>query len=87
MVPGLEPSDIDEILDFILSRSDIRQIFFLWRSHLKDPKDDLVLEVAVESQSRYIVTQNTKDFSNISQFQLEAITPKDFLNLLMEDKS
>lgn len=87
MVPGLEPSDIDDILDFILSRSDIRQIFFLWRPHLKDPKDDLVLEVAVESQSRYIVTHNTKDFSNISQFQLEAITPKDFLNLLMEDKS
>lgn len=86
-VPGLAAKDIDDILDFILSQSDIRQIFFLWRPFLKDPKDDLVLEVAVESRSQYIVTHNTKDFNNVSLFGLKAITPRDFLEALKEDKS
>jgi predicted nucleic acid-binding protein len=54
---------------------------------LKDPKDDLVLEVAAESRSQFIVTHNTKDFNNVSLFGLKAITPRDFLEVLKEDKS
>jgi predicted nucleic acid-binding protein len=42
----------------------------------------MVLELAVASQSRFIITYNLKDFKNIQSFGIEAITPKEFLSIL-----
>ena len=58
--------------------------FYLWRPWLKDPKDDMVLELAVAAKSKYIITYNLKDFSNIQKFGIEAITPKKFLQIIEE---
>jgi putative PIN family toxin of toxin-antitoxin system len=79
LVSGLNDQDINDILDYILCQSSIRQIFYLWRPFLKDPQDDLVLEVAVESQSEYIVTFNKKDFSGIERFGIKVVTPQEFM--------
>lgn len=79
LVSGLNDQDINDILDYILYQSSIRQIFYLWRPFLKDPLDDLVLEVAVESQSEYIVTFNKKDFSGIEKFGIKVVTPQEFM--------
>lgn len=79
MLEGLGDEDIEAILDYVLSKSSIRKIFYLWRPFLKDPKDDLVLEVAVASQSNYIITFNKKDFKGIEKFDVTALTPKEFL--------
>lgn len=62
-----------------------QNIYFLWRPWLKDPKDDMVLETALASQSRYIVTHNLKDFINRSieeTFGIYPVSPKQFLNIL-----
>jgi len=59
-----------------------RQIYFLWRPFLRDPKDDLVLEVAVESESDFIISYNKKDFKNIGKFDLKVLTPQEFLKLI-----
>lgn len=53
--------------------------FFLWRPFLKDPKDDMVLELAVEAQCEYIVTFNQKDFVGSDQFGIAVVTPQEFL--------
>lgn len=79
MLEGLGEEDIEAILDYVLSKSSIRKIFYLWRPFLKDPKDDLILEVAAESQSKYIITFNKKDFKDIEKFGITALTPKEFL--------
>ena len=79
MLEGLENDDIEAILDYVLSKSSIRKIFYLWRPFLKDSKDDLVLEVAAESRSKYIITFNKKDFKGIEKFGVTALTPKEFL--------
>jgi len=79
MLVGLSVEDIEAILDYFLSKSNIRKIFYLWRPFLKDPKDDLVLEVAVESQSKYIITFNKKDFKGVDKFGIKVLTPKEFL--------
>ena len=70
---------INHILDRLCYHADLREIFYLWRPYLTDPKDDLVLELAVEANCSYIITYNIKDFKNIDKFGLEAITPKSFL--------
>ena len=79
LIIHLNAEDIDVILDFILSKSSIRKVFYLWRPILKDPKDDLVLEVAVESQSKYIITFNKKDFTGCELFAIQALTPQEFM--------
>ena len=76
---GLTENDIDAILDYILSQSNIREIFYLWRPFLKDPKDDLVLEVAVESRSEYIITFNKRDFRGVEKFGIKVVTPQEFM--------
>ncbi len=69
----------NSILDRLCYHADLREIFFLWRPYLKDPKDDLVLELAFEANCNSIVTYNLNDFKNIDKFGLKAITPKIFL--------
>ncbi len=81
---SLNHQDIDNILDYICKIADKREIFYLWRPHLKDPKDDLILELAVEAESDFIVTYNKKNFVNIDKFGLEALTPKEFLKKIGE---
>ena len=56
-----------------------RSIFFLWRPLLKDPQDDLVLELAVEAGVDGIVTFNTRDFGPAADFGLQLWTPAEFL--------
>ena len=77
----------EEILAFLRYLCKIanrQKIFYLWRPWLKDPKDDMVLELAVASNSQFIITYNLKDFSNIQKFGIKAITPKDFLHRIKE---
>ena len=81
LVSGLNSNDINSILDYFLSKSNIRKIFYLWRPFLKDQKDDLVLEVAVESQSEYIITFNTRDFSGCEKFGVKIVTPYEFMKV------
>ncbi len=81
LISHLNVNDIDSILDYFLSKSSIREIFYLWRPFLKDPKDDLVLEVAVESQSKYIITFNKKDFKDCDKFGIKAVTPQEFMKI------
>ena len=78
----LQESVIDDILDYLAELGDKREIYFLWRPFLKDPKDDLVLEVAVESKSDFIISYNKKDFKNVSKFGLKLLTPQEFLKLI-----
>lgn len=82
----LSDSQIDTVIDMLCKWSNPCQIYFLWRPFLKDAKDDFVLELAIESGSKYIITYNIKDFAGIDQFGLKAITPKAFLMLLGEEK-
>ncbi len=81
---GLSHSDIDDILDYICLVAEHREIFYLWRPCLKDPMDDMVLEVAVESESDFIVTHNIRDFNGIKHFGVKAITPRQFLEEIGE---
>jgi predicted nucleic acid-binding protein len=46
---------------------------------LRDPGDDLVLEVAVAGECASIVTYNVRDFVGSEQFGIRVQTPKEFL--------
>jgi putative PIN family toxin of toxin-antitoxin system len=75
----LTESDINNILDYLCKMANQQEVFFLWRPFLKDPKDDMILELAVAAQCEAIITYNKKDFVGVEQFGLQVITPKEFL--------
>lgn len=60
----------------------MQDIFYLWRPYLRDPDDDMVLELAVAARCSHIVTHNLRDFRDLESFGILAITPKDFIHLL-----
>lgn len=77
---------VSNILDYLCDAGRQRQIHFLWRPHARDPKDDMVLEVAVAGQCDCIVTYNKKDFVEAKSFGLDLMTPKEFLKKIGELK-
>ena len=78
----LKKKDIDDIVDYICTIANQWKIFYLWRPYLKYPKDDLVLELAVTSKSKFIVTYNKKDFQSIKTFGIRVVTPKELLKMI-----
>ena len=83
-VSRLTGDDIDSVLDYICSVAHHREIYFLWRPVLRDPKDDMVLEVAVEACCEFIVTHNLRDFRGVERFGIRAVTPSEFLREIGE---
>ena len=79
---ALSHKQVDIVLDNICALSKFQKIYFLWRPYLKDPKDDHVLEVAVASKTKMIVTHNLKDFKGVEKFGIKAIPPCKFLEVI-----
>jgi len=76
---AINASDVQDFLDFHCAVATHHQIFFLWRPFLPDPKDDMVLELAVKAGCDSVVTYNIRDFAGIERFGVSAVTPANFL--------
>lgn len=75
----IDATDIEALIEFHCSVATKHRIFFLWRPHLPDPKDDMVLELAVTAGCDSVVTYNTRDFVGIDKFGIRVIKPAEFL--------
>jgi putative PIN family toxin of toxin-antitoxin system len=78
----LSSAEKDDILDYLCSVAGQCKVHYLWRPCLKDPGDDMVLEVAVASEASGIVTFNRRDFKGIEAWGLKLYTPQDILKIL-----
>jgi putative PIN family toxin of toxin-antitoxin system len=76
---SLSESDVHDMLDYLCKMARRQEIFFLWRPLLRDPKDDLVAEVAVAAGCDAIVTYNRRDFAGIERFGIRVLTPAELL--------
>ena len=82
--PGLVPSafsrsDIMALCRFLAASAHAQDIYFLWPSFLPDPKDDMLLELAVAASATHIVTHNTRHFHSAESFGIRALAPAAFL--------
>lgn len=57
-------------------------IFFLWRPFLRDPKDDMILELAVKAGCEFIITYNVRDFAGVEQLVSKSSNLEHFYNAL-----
>jgi len=83
--PGKVPLSREEAVDFcqdIAAVATHHRIHFLWRPFLPDPKDDLLLELAVASGSGYIITHNIGHLRQAVAFNVKGVRPAKFLSLL-----
>lgn len=84
--PGLVPSefspaDIMALCRYLASIAHSQDIHFLWPAFLPDPKDDMLLELAVAAGASHIVTHNIRHFHSAASFGVHALAPAAFLRL------
>jgi putative PIN family toxin of toxin-antitoxin system len=81
---ALDEWDIGAIIDYICRVANQREVYYLWRPFLKNPGDDMVLELAVTAKCEFIVTYNIQDFEGAERFGVEVVRPREFLEKIGE---
>ena len=70
----------DELFQAFLSTCKWNEIFYLWRPNLKDYNDDFLIELAVASNSKAVITDNKRDIeSGELKFNFQVLTADEFL--------
>ena len=73
---------VEDVINRIAQISIQQPIHYLWRGILPDPKDDMLLEVAVASGASHIITFNRRHLQRASEFGIAVVSPSEFLSLL-----
>ena len=73
---GLTEKEVTLFVDTLAVLVKPIKTHFLWRPTLRDPNDEMVLEVAMNGQADAIVTFNQNDFKAVKDsFDIELILP------------
>jgi len=73
---GLSLADIDAILNELAGIVAAVSTHYQWRPQLRDPSDEMVLEVAVNAGADAIVTYNQRDFGPAKLFGVPVLNPE-----------
>lgn len=78
---GLTKTDIEKFLRFIAYKGKPFNIYFKFRPNLPDEKDNLFIELAVTSNSHFLITNNVNDFKQgeLKFDDLNIMTPSQFV--------
>jgi putative PIN family toxin of toxin-antitoxin system len=77
LLPNLSMAEIDRFLNYIFQQPHLVSSVELRRPNLRDPDDELILELAVESRA-IIVTHNKADFVGAAKFGVVGKLPRNF---------
>ena len=73
---GLTKKQAQIFVDSLAALIELVKTHYLWRPTLRDPNDEMVLEVAVNGRADAIVTFNLRDYgATPGTFNIEVITP------------
>ena len=77
---SLSSAEVGVLLDYLCKVGHLQRIFYLWRPLLSDPKDDMLLELAVAAGCRSIITYNARGFAGAERFGVSVLEPRTFLS-------
>jgi len=81
----LSVQEQEELFYAYLSTCKWNEIFYLWRPNLKDKDDDFLVELAVASNAKVIISENKQDFEAYELlFDFEVLTAKEFLERMQK---
>ena len=69
----------DGLLDDLCLLGEYHVVYYLWHPTLRDPSDEMVLELAVAASCPHIVTHNVRDFAGSQRFGVDPYTPQQWL--------
>ena len=76
---------VDVFLARLAERCEPIDLHFRWRPQVRDPKDEMVLDAALNGRADYLVTHNIADFAPVaSRFAIEVVSPGQLLQILKE---
>jgi putative PIN family toxin of toxin-antitoxin system len=85
---GASIEDVDGLLDALARIAEPVEISYLWRPHLADPGDELVLETAVNGGADMIATFDLRHLATAAaRFGLAAARPGTIVRRLREQRS
>ncbi len=84
---NLSPGQVEDLLDLLVLLADKRSVYYRLRPNLLDEKDNIFVECAFSSNSRYLITSNTKDFhfGRLKSHPFQVLTPGNFYSLWRRD--
>ena len=68
---GLTAEEADLTVNSLCFMASLHDIHYVWRPALRDPKDEIFLELAVTARCPTIVTHNIRDFRGTKAFGIE----------------
>ena len=74
--------DVESVMDGIAAIAEPVDVQFRTRPTLRDPNDEMVLEVASNGDADYIVTHNLRDFAPALELGIAVVAPKEILRRL-----
>jgi putative PIN family toxin of toxin-antitoxin system len=83
LASGLSAAEVIVFVDELIVMSEEVESHFRWRPQLRDPADEMVLEVAINGQADFIVTFNVRDFGDgPHRFGIDILRPSEALRRL-----
>ena len=77
---GLEVAEVRTVISALCAVAEPVETHFLWRPQLRDPGDEMVLDVAVNGRADALVTFNRRDFAGFAdRFGTAILSPRDAL--------
>lgn len=70
---------IDAVIRRLAAIAHKQQVYYLWRPVLPDPKDDMVLELALAANANHIVTFNRKHLQRAEEYGIKVSSPAEFI--------
>ena len=79
----LSEAEQGALFDAFIAKTQMIEVYFSWRTNLRDEGDNLVVELAVAASPCNIVTHNLRDFANAElKFpSVKVLTPAQWLKL------
>ena len=71
--------DVESIMDAIAAIAEPVDVHFRTRPILRDPNDEMVLEVASNGGADYIVTHNLRDFAPALELGIAVAAPREVI--------
>lgn len=81
---GLSYRDVLVLLAALVQRARQHEVYYLWRTHVRDPADAHVLEAAVTASCAPVLSFNQKDFPRADALGVQVVRPGSFLEALRE---
>jgi putative PIN family toxin of toxin-antitoxin system len=77
LAAGISERQVDIFVSTIIAMAEPVEAHFLWRPQLRDPNDEMVLEVAVNGRADALVTFNMRDYGDApARFGVDLLLPR-----------